>query len=124
MDVGTKRAYDILQGRTDTQGVQQARSMERYLKRFAEHGPDSLDQKMMKALGRKKDGEGKPVQVFEFKAYQWRLYGVIKNYKGERAFIGLGFDDAKKKNKANPAKIESAAKRSSSIRDESNGKGN
>ncbi|WP_414831676.1 hypothetical protein [Afifella sp. YEN Y35] len=100
-----KRDYDILIRRRDEQGARQAATIKRYFERFADGGPDYLDNsQMLKRQGRVKDGAGKQVTVFAFKAYQWRLYGVLQHYRGRPSFVGLCVDSQKKQNKAD-AKI-------------------
>lgn len=94
-----KNEYDELCKRNDETSIREATNIKRYFENFSKTGPQGLHQKQMKSLGRFKDGQGKKVSVFEFKAYQWRLYGVCRHHYGRPAFIGLCVDAAKKKNK-------------------------
>lgn len=103
-----------LNARTDKLGIQEAKTIERHFRRFAELGPSRLDNnKMFKSLGKHKDGTGGRVHLFEFKAFQWRLYGVLRNFRGGRAFLGIEVDPDKKKDKADQALLARCAKASS-----------
>ncbi|MEP0324565.1 hypothetical protein [Bauldia litoralis] len=110
-----KAAYDALRKSVDETRMREAVTIRRYFDRFAEHGPRSLDMKMFKALGKLKDGTGGRVQLFEFKAYQWRVYGVMRHVDNIACFVGLGVDANKKKDKADPALMSRCAKLSSEI---------
>ena len=111
-----KHAYDELKARTDQTGMKQTTLIGRYFGRFAELGPTRLDNpKMFKAQGKFRDGTGKKVQVFEFKAYQWRVYGVLKDVGGTRCFVGMCVDPDKKKDKADRSILERCARMSSDL---------
>lgn len=105
------REFEKLTARTDQNGRQAAKTIRRYFDRFAEHGPSRLDSaKMFKPLGKFPDGTGSKVQLFEFKAFQWRLYGVLRDFRGGRAFVGVEVDPDKKKDKADQALLQRCAK--------------
>ena len=111
-----KADYDELLARSDKTGIREATTIARYFERFADLGPEGVDNpKMFKPVGRFKDGAGKLVQVFEFKAYQWRVYGVRRDYAGSRCFLGFCTDASKKQNKADRALLERCARMSSEI---------
>ena len=104
-------AYQRLKKAQDQTGIQEARMIKRYFERFAARGPEGLDgSRMFKPLGRLPVPGGKGVQVFEIKAYQWRVLGVLRTINGTRSFVGLCCDESKKKNKGNRDLMLKAAK--------------
>ncbi|CAN7434030.1 hypothetical protein LJR251_002773 [Rhizobium rhizogenes] len=108
--VGEARTeYEALCKRTDQTSIQEARTLGRYFDRFAASGGDCLDSRMYKNVGRRKVG-GSDVLVHEFKSYQFRIYGVAGTFKGKSCFVGTACDPKKKKDKADPGKLEKAAK--------------
>jgi hypothetical protein len=110
-----KAEFDALCAQPDETSMREAATIKRYFERFTSHGPQGFDHKMFKSEGRFKDGTGKPVQVFAMKAYQWRLYGVLRHHDGRPAFFGLCVDPSKKKDKANKALLERCARLSSML---------
>ncbi|WP_157949009.1 hypothetical protein [Neorhizobium huautlense] len=104
-----RKEYEALLDRNDRNSIQAKRTLQRYFERFAEKGPQSLDNEMFKKQGRENVG-GTDVMVFGFKAYQFRIYGVVESYGGRRCFVGTSCDPAKKQNKADAKKLEKAAK--------------
>ena len=104
-----RKEYEALLDRTDRNSVQAKRTLQRYFARFADKGPTSLDNEMFKKQGREHVG-GTEIMVFGFKAYQFRIYGVVEAYKERRCFVGTACDPAKKQNKADAKKLEKAAK--------------
>lgn len=50
------------------------------------------------------------MQVFAFKAWQWRLYGGLTTINKVRYFVGVVVDPSKKKDKADQAILKKAAK--------------
>ncbi len=64
---------------------------------------------MYKPQSRVKLDGNRSVHIFEFKAYQFRLYGAEANVSGRRTFVATGCDPAKKKDKANPTLLKKAA---------------
>ncbi|MBB4067157.1 hypothetical protein [Gellertiella hungarica] len=104
-------AYDefhALDPKTDELSVKKLRTISRYFERFVALGPTSLNEKMFKKQSRIKIG-GTEVMIWEFKAWQFRIYGVIGEYEGQRCFLGTACDPDKKKDKADPAKLRKAA---------------
>jgi hypothetical protein len=101
--------YLELQKRNDQTSIREAASLKKYFERFAEHGPRGLSEQMFKPQDRRKTGVGNEVLIHEFKAYQFRIYGVVCTYKGKRCFLGTACDASKKKDKANPQKLNKAA---------------
>jgi len=93
----------------DQDAMRASVNLPKYFRRFAETGPSALNDKMFKKLMDVKVGNGNSVPVFEFKNYQARIYGVICNYKGRRAFVGTACDLKKKQQKADSAVIARAA---------------
>jgi hypothetical protein len=110
-----KDAFDALCGQADQTSMREAATIKRFFQRFTTHGPHGFDGKQFKSEGRFKDGTGKQVRVFAMKAYQWRLYGVLKHHDGKPAFFGLCVDPSKKKNKADRAILERCARLSSDL---------
>jgi hypothetical protein len=68
------------------------------------------EDKFMK-VGYFKSGGGGTIAVWEFKAFQWRLYGGISEVDGRRCFVAVAVDPDKKSNRANRQLLEIAAKR-------------
>lgn len=101
--------YQELHKKNDQTSIREAASLKRYFERFAEHGPKGLSEQMFKPQDRRKVGGGNEVLIHEFKAYQFRIYGVVCTYKGRRCFLGTACDASKKKDKANPQKLNKAA---------------
>lgn len=105
--------YEALLRRTDATSRKSAAQIPRYFGRFAQGQP--LGDQMFKPLGRFKTGSGKEVQVHEFKSYQFRIYGVIRQHGGKRSYVGTACDPSKKKDKADPAKMKKAAEASEEV---------
>lgn len=102
--------YLELRKRNDQTSIREAATLERYFQRFADLGTKGFSEQMFKPQGRQKDGDGNDVLIFEFKAYQFRVYGVISTYKGKKnCFLGTSCDESKKRDKANPQKLKKAA---------------
>lgn len=93
----------------DETSVREERTLARYFKWYADGGPSQLGHKMYKPQSRMKVGANK-VFIHEFKAYQFRIYGAECTYRGRRSFIGTACDPSKKKDKADPAVLQKAAK--------------
>ncbi|MEP9372562.1 hypothetical protein [Mesorhizobium sp. KR1-2] len=74
-----------------------------------------MGEKMFKPAGRFKDGAGNEPQIWEFKAYQFRIYGIIAEYRRKRTYIGTACDPSKKKDKADQQKLKLAAERSAKV---------
>lgn len=100
--------FEALGPKTDEKSVQKHRTISRYFERFAEHGPTSLNDKMFKKQQRIRSG-GTDVMIYEFKAHQFRIYGVICEHLGKRCFLGFACDPDKKKDKADPQKLQKTA---------------
>lgn len=84
-------------------------TIKRYFERFAEKGPAGFGDRMFKPQGRFPAADGGKVLVHAFKAYQFRIYGVVRDFRGRRSFVGTTCDPKKKQNKANPKKLKQAA---------------
>jgi hypothetical protein len=54
---------------------------------------------------------GGDVALWEFKAFQWRLYGGIAEVEGRRCFVGVAVDPDKKRDRANQQLLTIAARR-------------
>ncbi|WP_147412754.1 hypothetical protein [Rhizobium sp. AG855] len=100
--------FDALEPKTDEKSVRKHRTVSRYFQRFADLGPKSLDDRMFKSQSRMKSS-GTEVMIHEFKAHQFRIYGVVCEYDGRRCFIGTACDPEKKQDKADPKKLQKAA---------------
>lgn len=105
----------LAQAKGDQDALRASVNLPTYFQRFADKGQSALTDKMFKKLGNSKDGNGNTVGVFEFKNYQVRIYGVIRQYRGKRAFIGTACDLKKKQQKADPAVIKRAAEQSGKV---------
>jgi len=81
---------------------------ERWRKKLENHfrhfgiGNARLPEEHFKSLGRFPIGKpGSPqIQLFEFKAFQVRLYGTIVNVSDAQTFVGTKLIDDKKRNRA------------------------
>ncbi|MER9869272.1 hypothetical protein NKJ35_19205 [Mesorhizobium sp. M0136] len=102
-----RREYEALLTRTDETSRKSAVQLPRYFGRYAENQP--LGDQMFKPLGRFKGASGNDVQIYEFKSWQFRIYGVVRLFRGKRCFLGIACDPSKKKNRADPAKMKKAA---------------
>lgn len=96
-------------GRRDDNSRRAARRVEAYFVRFATHGMTAFTDETFKTVGRVKADGGNEHLLYEFKSYQFRLYGVIREYRGKRSFLGVGCDPAKKNNKADQRILRRAA---------------
>lgn len=103
-----KEEYEALRNRNDQTSMREYRAISRYFERFAEMGPQHLDNTMFKKQDRRSSG-GTTVLIHEFKAYQFRIYGVVGERNRKRCFSGTACDPAKKKDKADPQKLQKAA---------------
>jgi len=54
---------------------------------------------------------GGDVAVWEFKAFQWRLYGGVAEVGGRRCFVGVAVDGSKKQDRADQQLLAIAARR-------------
>jgi hypothetical protein len=111
-----RKEHIALRSRTDETSRREAIQIGRYFSRFADSGPKSLGDKMFKSLGKFRDGAGNEPQIWEFKAYQFRIYGIIAEYRRKRAFLGTECDPSKKREKADQRILKSAAERSVKVR--------
>ncbi|MGV2018170.1 hypothetical protein [Agrobacterium sp. 22-223-1] len=103
-----KEEYEALQNRSDQTSMREYRTISRYFQRYADMGPQHLDDTMFKKQSRRNCG-GTAVMVYEFKAYQFRIYGVVGERDSKRCFRGTACDPSKKKDKADPQKLQKAA---------------
>lgn len=115
-----REEFETLLALKDLDSVAACVTIKRYFKWFAERGVKSLAKKMFPSEGRVKVG-GEKVQVHAFKAKHVRIYGVADNLNGSFCFCGASCDPAKKKQKADAAKIKKAAEEWIRIRDEQKG---
>lgn len=106
---------DLALNKGDQDALRASVTLRRYFERFANAGPQALSEKMFKKLGDFKDGRGNTVGVFEFKCYQVRIYGVIRQLRGKRAFVGTACDLKKKQDKADQSMIRRAAEQAGKV---------
>lgn len=85
--------------------------MERHFKWYAD-GVNLLPE-AFRSEGRYPTGKpgAKDVQVFVFKAFQCRIYGVTRRIDGVETFIGLEIEPRKKKDKVSNAFLRSVAQK-------------
>lgn len=97
----------------DEISVKRRARLARYFREFCEHMDYymRMGQDKFKKEGNFPDGNGKMVAVWEFKAFQWRLYGGVTDVSGRRCFVGVAVDPDKKRDRANPQLLAAAAKR-------------
>lgn len=90
--------------------VQRARSINRYIRRYCDIERHNLSNQQFKKLGTYSDGVGGKVDIWEFKAFAWRLYGSAFNVNGTKTFVGVRVDPDKKQDRANQQFLDLAAK--------------
>ena len=100
-----KSEYVALLARKDTNSRKAAIQLPRYFDRYANGQRLSEDQ--FKPQGQKKSGHH-TMQVWEFKGFQYRIYGVVVDVAGKRTFIGTEPDPKKKDNKADASIVQRA----------------
>ena len=103
------REWKAVCKRSDQESRRAAKRLAGYFPRFCEKGVAGFVEEQFKSLGRTKAEGGNDHLLYEFKSHQFRLYGVVKTYKGKRSFVGLACDPAKKTNKADPKVLKRAA---------------
>lgn len=109
------REWKTVNAKRDKDSRRTAKRLATYFPRFAEKGPQGFSDEMFKTVGRIKATGGTEPLICEFKSYQFRLYGIIREFRGKRSFIGLVCDSAKKNNKANPNILKRAANAAANI---------
>lgn len=102
-----KEEYEALRNRNDRTSIQEYRAISRYFDRYAKMGPLHLDKKMFKKQDRRSSG-GTTLMVYEFKSYQFRIYGVVGERDNKRCFSGTACDPSKQQDKADPKKLQKA----------------
>jgi hypothetical protein len=95
--------------RTDENSRRAARRLKGLFPRFAEKGMEGFTEEQFKSLGHFAATGGNKHLIYEFKAYQFRLYGVVRTYRGKRCFVGVACDPAKKNNRADQSLLKRAA---------------
>jgi hypothetical protein len=92
--------------------VKQAAQMRKRFEAIADIGPSKLPDTQFKKEGTFPCGakDGSKATVFTIKAWQFRIYGILTNWKGRRAFIGFRADRDKKQNKADRSLLKATAK--------------
>ncbi|MBN9335789.1 hypothetical protein [Devosia sp.] len=95
--------------RSDQESRRAARRLDGFFPRFADKGTAGFTEEQFKSLGRFRAEGGNEHLLYEFKSHQFRLYGVVRTYKGKRSFVGVACDPAKKTNKADPKVLKRAA---------------
>jgi hypothetical protein len=70
-----------------------------------------MSNQQFKKEGNFSNGIGGTVAIWEFKAFQWRLYGGIAQVSGRRCFVGVAVDPSKKQDRANQELLAIAGKR-------------
>lgn len=77
---------------------------------FAENGHRNMPDNRFKAEKARSVG-GKKVQVWAFKSYQLRVYGLMGSVHGKQAFFAVEVDPKKKRDKADPNALVRAAEK-------------
>lgn len=84
--------------------------VEKWMRTYAEEGPAILDSEKYNSEGRHPTGRRaapNQINVYAFKAWQLRLYGGTVGGK----FVVVEIDSAKKRDRANQARLQRAAKK-------------
>jgi hypothetical protein len=86
--------------------------LQRYFREFCDHDDylRRLSDQKFKKEGNFSDGLGGTVAIYTIKAWQWRVYGTVMTVGGRRCFVGVVVDPTKKQDRADRAKLTSAAK--------------
>ena len=92
--------------------------MERHFKWYADGV--NLPPEAFRSEGRYPTGKpgARDVQVFVFKAFQCRIYGVTKTLDGVETFLGLAINARKKKDKVSSAFLRSVAQKAAPYLDD------
>jgi hypothetical protein len=97
----------------DKIAVKRKTRLKRYFAEFVNN--DDYHRRMtpeqFKKEGNFPDGNGGTVAVWEFKAFQWRLYGGVAGVGPRRSFVGVAVDPDKKRDRADQALLAATAKR-------------
>ena len=103
------KEWKAVRKRSDQESRRAAKRLGGYFPRFAEKGVSGFTEEQFKSLGRFKAEGGNDHLLYEFKSHQFRLYGVVRTFKGKRSFVGVACDPAKKTPKADPKVLKRAA---------------
>jgi hypothetical protein len=116
------REYKKVRTGTDEKSIKRNRQLMRYFAEFCDHEPHRLTVEQFKKQGNFTDGMGGKVPIWEFKPWQWRLYGAILTVGGKKCFVGVTVDTDKKKDLADRALLEAAAREISALSEYTSGK--
>ncbi len=83
----------------------------RIFKEFCSNARPRLNDQQFKKEGDFPDGSGRHVAIFAIKARQFRIYGTLCTVDGQKCFIGVKVDAAKKQDKADQALLKATAKK-------------
>jgi hypothetical protein len=95
----------------DHDDVRTRKHIRRYFPLFCENRNVLLPREKYRKLADFPDGLGGTVPLFEFKSYQWRMYGAELHLNGKRTFVGLTFDPKKQQDDADQELLRRTAKR-------------
>lgn len=111
--------------KADKMSVKRRTRLGRYFGEFANNVDyyNRMGQDKFKKEGNFPDGNGGMVAVWEFKAFQWRLYGGVAEVEGRRCFVGVAVDPDKKRDRADQELLAIAAKRLGAFREFISGPG-
>jgi hypothetical protein len=109
------REFEKVRAGTDERSIKRKRQLSRYFEEFCNHEPHRLDDEKFKKQDNLVDGRGGQVSVWEFKPWQWRLYGAILHVDGKKCFVGVKVDPEKKTDRADRALLEAAAREISTL---------
>lgn len=100
--------YDPLLTAKDHLSVKRRVSLKRYFERFCSAEQHQLQQEQYKPQGSFQAGRHK-IQIWEFKAWKFRIYGATVQVGGKPCFVGVRVDPNKKKEKADQKLLQAAA---------------
>lgn len=100
--------YRALQAARDNRDRQRLRSLDRYFDRFCTMDPHLLQVEQFKPQGSFQSGQAK-IQIWEFKAFAFRIYGATVLVLGKPSFVGVRVEPDKKQDKADPRTLQAAA---------------
>jgi hypothetical protein len=93
----------------DKISMRRKRHLERSFREFCEHHPPRLGHEKYKKEGDFPDGSHGHVAIWEFKAWQFRIYGASLKVGNKKCFVGVRYDPSKKQDQANQQLLKNAA---------------
>lgn len=100
--------YKKMLAARDERSIKRQKSLARYFGRFCDMERHLLQPEQFKHQGSFQTGQNK-VAIWEFKAWQFRIYGATLIVEGKQCFVGVRVDPEKKQDDADADLLELAA---------------